>query len=384
MKKIGIATPFKVPNYGTKLQAYAISTYISSVYDGEVEILNYNPSSDRRISTVFRKAFSIKRNIARIKRILNKQAVEKSADPVLIQKRKASINAFDNLYQLSKPINGFQMLQEKSSEYDCIICGSDQIWLPGNLQDKYYTLEFCRNKDVKKGSYAASLGVETLTEKEKKAYAGFLSKLDFISVREDIGRDLLQSFFKAKPITWVCDPTFLLDKENWVQLEQKPSILDEDESGYIFCYFLGTDESPRITVSEYAKEHGLKVLTVANFKGYCEADTSLTDYQLYDLSVNEFLYLIHHANLVCTDSMHATIFSIIFENQFVTFERFKKDDANSRNSRIYSLLSVMGLEKRLIEGNATIPDENIDYFLVKPKREAHINASKQFISREIL
>jgi hypothetical protein len=384
MEKIGIATPFKVPNYGTKLQAYAISTYMSSVCDGEVEILNYNPSSDRRMSTVLRKAFSLKKNIARIKRILNKQAVEKSADPALIQKRKASINSFDSLYHLSKPINGFQMLQEKSGEYDCLICGSDQIWLPGNLQDKYYTLEFCEKRGVKKGSYAASLGVETLTEKEKKAYSGFLSKLDFISVREDIGRDLLQSFFKAKPITWVCDPTFLLDKEDWEKLEQKPPILDEVESGYIFCYFLGTDESARITVSEYAKKQGLKILTVANFKGYCEADTSLTDIQLYDLSVNEFLYLIHHANLVCTDSMHATIFSIIFENQFVTFERFKKDDTNSRNSRIYSLLSVMGLEKRLIEGNATIPDESIDFVKVKPKRDVHINASKQFISREIL
>ena len=383
MKKIGIATPFKVPNYGTKLQAYAISTYISSVYDGEVEILNYNPSSDRRISTVFRKAFSIKRNIARIKRILNKQAVEKSADPVLIQKRKASINAFDNLYQLSKPINGFQMLQEKSSEYDCIICGSDQIWLPGNLQDKYYTLEFCRN-NVKRGSYAASLGVDSLNDKEKKAYSTFLSKLDFISVREDIGRDLLQSFFKTQPISWVCDPTFLLDKEDWEQLEQEPPVLNEVKSGYIFCYFLGTNEAPRITVSEYAKKHGLKILSVTYFKGYCEADTRLTDYQLYDLSVNEFLYLIHHANLVCTDSMHATIFSTIFENQFATFERFKREDSNSRNSRIYSLLSVMGLERRLIGEEATIPEESIDYSQVKPKREAHINASKQFISREIL
>ena len=55
---------------------------------------------------------------------------------------------------------------------------------------------------VKKGSYTASLGVKVLSEKQKK--------LDFISVREDIGRDLLKSFFNEKEITWLCDPTFLL------------------------------------------------------------------------------------------------------------------------------------------------------------------------------
>lgn len=384
MKRIGIVTPYKVPNYGTKLQAYAISTYLKSVNDGEVEIINYNPSNDRRIKTIVRKTFSLKRNIARLKKIATKRVVNQSINPSLMKRRNESINQFDGLLRLSSPVNGYRALQKKSNEYDCLVCGSDQIWLPGNLKDRYYTLEFCKNKEVRKGSYAASLGVELLNKQEKRKYSKFLRNLDFISVRENVARDILASFFSAKPVEWVCDPTFLLSKEEWGKLEVKPSVVESLDSGYIFCYFLGTDETHRIAVSDYAKKNGLKILTVANFRGYCQADTTLTDYQLYDLSVNEFLYLIHHADLVCTDSMHATIFSIIFENQFVTFERFKKEDAGSRNSRIYSLLSVMGVEKRLIVDNGVIPESKIDYSQIAERKKEHISMSKEFIAKEVL
>ena len=384
MKKIGIVTPFRVPNYGTKLQAYAISNYVASISAESVEIINYNPSRDRRFVTLIRKIFSVKLNIARLRKLLNKRKIERFVDPAMLKKRNLSINSFDKLYVLSKPISSFAGLQQASKEYGCLICGSDQIWLPGNLRDRYYTLEFNSDSEVKKGSYAASLGVERIDEKYKNAYKVFLSKLDFISVRESVGKELLENICSNKSISWVCDPTFLLSKDQWLSLEQKPEIIDNIGAKYIFCYFLGTDETPRKTVYEYAKKKGLKILSVANFKGFCKADVTLTDVQLYDLTVNEFLYLINHAELVCTDSMHATIFSIIFENNFATFERFNKKDTDSRNSRIYSLLNVMGLESRLVESDASVPGGGIDYSAVRSRKNAYIEKSKIFVKKEIL
>lgn len=384
MKKIGIVTPFKVPNYGTKLQAYAISNYITSISAESVEIINYNPSRDKRFITLIRKIFSVKLNVARLRKLLNKRKIESFVDSSMLKKRNMSINAFDKLYVLSKPISSFAGLQQASKEYGCLICGSDQIWLPGNLRDKYYTLEFNSDSEVKKGSYAASLGVEKIDEKYKNAYKVFLSKLDFISVRESVGKALLENICSNKSISWVCDPTFLLSKDQWLSLEQKPEIIDNIGAKYIFCYFLGTDETPRKTVYEYAKKNGFKILSVANFKGFCKADVTMTDVQLYDLTVNEFLYLINHAELVCTDSMHATIFSIIFENNFATFERFNKKDTDSRNSRIYSLLNIMGLESRLVESDASVPGGGIDYNVVRSRKNAYIEKSKIFIEKEIL
>lgn len=382
MKKIGIATPFRVANYGTKLQAYAISKYLKTVSGKETEIINFSPSDDHRLHVILRKAFSVKRNIARVNSIMQKKSINKIVEKKKQVDRIKSINAFDSLLPLGEKICSWDDLKKASLQYECVVCGSDQIWLPDNLKDHYYTLEFCTDK-TKKGSYAASLGVERLNKTQQNAYKRFLNKLDFISVRENTAKDLLSSFYKEKKISWVCDPTFLLTKQQWEVLEHRPSFLHDLSKKYIFCYFLGTDENHRRVVYDYAKEHGLLVFSVANFKGLCDADLYLTDLQLYNLSVNEFLYLINHAEMVCTDSMHATIFSIIFETNFITFERFKRDDSNSRNSRIYSLLSVMGLESRLFSGG-NIPEKTIDFNKVALARVKYVNYSKKYIKEEII
>ena len=382
MNKIGIASPYRVANYGTKLQAYAISEYIKNITGKETEIINFAPSDDHRIQVILRKVFSCKRNIARIKKIVMNKKNKKNDISRKQLERVRAINKFDDMLPLGEKIKNWNELKESSKQYDCVICGSDQIWLPDNLKDRYYTLEFC-DDDVKKGSYAASLGVEVLNNRQKKKYAKFLNKLDFISVRENIGRDLLKSFYNKKDVTWVCDPTLLLTKKQWSDVEERPKVLDSISGDYVFCYFLGTNEEHRQVVYKYAKEKKLKILSIANFKGICESDTKLSDFQLYNLTVNEFLYLIHHSTMVCTDSMHATIFSIIFETNFITFERFKNSDSDSRNSRIYSLLKVMKLEDRLYKGEKIL-EKQIDYDENIDTREKYINYSKDYIMKEIV
>ena len=52
-----------------------------------------------------------------------------------------------------------------------------------------------------------------------------------------------------------------------------------------------------------------------------------------------------------TDSFHATIFSWIFKRNFTVFERFNSSDIQNQNSRIYTLLRILGCEGRLYGGN---------------------------------
>lgn len=80
MTRIGIATPFRVANYGTKLQAYAISEYLRIASGGEVEIINFSPSDDHRLHVLLRKSFSLKRNKARFHKLLSKRDVNKTVD----------------------------------------------------------------------------------------------------------------------------------------------------------------------------------------------------------------------------------------------------------------------------------------------------------------
>lgn len=57
--------------------------------------------------------------------------------------------------------------------------------------------------------------------------------------------------------------------------------------------------------------------------------------------------LIQHAELVCTDSFHATAISINLSIDFIEFLRFNNDDNKSQNSRIYDLLEHYQLQERI-------------------------------------
>lgn len=383
MKKIGIVTPFRIANYGTKLQAYALETYLNNKYDVAAEIICYQPNYDKRISTILRKLFSVERNIGRIKNFIYRYKIKSITKSDVLSIRNTAINSFNSNLLFSKRVNSYAELKKFSKNYDCIICGSDQIWIPDNIYYGYYTLAFV-SKNIYKGSYAASLGINSLTKKQKKQYKKFISELDFISVREESGRELLKEFYTEKTVTWVCDPTFLIESSEWRKFENRPEILKNVCSEYIFCYFIGGNEVHRKIVYEYARENNLKILTIANFRTYCRFDTELTDIQLYNLSVNEFLYLIDNAKLVCTDSMHATIFSTILETNFWTFERFNNSDKDSRNSRIYSLLNVLGLTDRLVKDNGKIGSTCIDFTQVEKKKKAYIDISQKFIDSFIM
>lgn len=66
-------------------------------------------------------------------------------------------------------------------------------------------------------------------------------------------------------------------------------------------------------------------------------------FELYFAGVEEFLGLIKNAKLVCTDSFHATVFSIILNTPFLVFMREQIASGVDMNSRIESLLMMTNL-----------------------------------------
>ena len=77
---------------------------------------------------------------------------------------------------------------------------------------------------------------------------------------------------------------------------------------------------------------------------------------------SEFLYLIDNATLIFTDSFHATVFSIIFEKNFVNVlppKTFK---------RITDLAEMLKLNDRILneptENDLQLLEKNIDYMKV--------------------
>lgn len=96
---------------------------------------------------------------------------------------------------------------------------------------------------------------------------------------------------------------------------------------------------------EYAEKHGYAVLGHSAKSGDSEWMTLLNG----RIGPGEFLWLICHAAAVFTDSYHGTIFSMIYGRDYLTFERFRNDDALCQNSRIYQLAETFGTADRIVD-----------------------------------
>lgn len=118
---------------------------------------------------------------------------------------------------LSKPFVGWEDLKKRTAnEYDAFLCGSDQLWLPGNLGSHFYTLEFAPENKTKI-AYATSFGVSQIPWYQKKRTAAYLNRFQSLSTRELKGGQIIRDL-TGKEVQVVCDPTLLLDVSEWEKI----------------------------------------------------------------------------------------------------------------------------------------------------------------------
>lgn len=369
LNKIGILTFHKSINYGSVLQAWAIQTLlIEKGYD--VSVIDYQPSVYKEMYDIMR--FDTPKEF--IKSILSKLPIA-----YYLKKQKKTFENFRNrkmhLSSYSLTIESdYNVLQNK---YDCIVCGSDQIWnIRAKDCDPIFFLPIAHEK-VKKITYAVSINDTDFTEKvANEKLKGLIRDFDYISVREESGRKKLQDFINYKNAVFCdLDPTLLHDKKIY-NLITSPRIIGEK---YIFLYNVW----PNDEVFEAAKKishilklpvytafmaRGVRVLIKVLKKGVkviCN-----------NTSPEDFLSLIKYAEYVVTDSFHGTAFSIVFEKKFVCINVACKND-----ERICNVLKILDLEERYIsKENIELFDYTgkINYTIVTQKR---LEAANESINR---
>lgn len=79
---------------------------------------------------------------------------------------------------------------------------------------------------------------------------------------------------------------------------------------------------------------------------FVERDMSFGDDQRFDVSPVDFLNLIRGAKYIVTDSFHGSVFSILNHKSFLTVNRYSDSLRKSKNTRIDSLFSLLGVEDR--------------------------------------
>lgn len=369
---IGILTlPFN-NNYGGYLQCYALMTFLKkSGHNPELIYRRHN-----RRSAFWTIEHSLK-NIVKylvgrpIPCIIPNQEKE-------LRYRGAKMMPFvdNNIFPKTSPLYSDKSFYKAiEGKYDAIIVGSDQVWRPNygpNVTN--YFLANLHDDHVLRISYSASFGSDTpvFTDAEKKVCGAAIEKFDYVSLREDSGVNIFNSFgWKTKRTpSVVLDPTFIINKSEYLNHIAGTTSLAK---GKAFCYVL--DKSP------FVRSFIKKISTNRNLEEYNIIDTDVwTRYDYIMPSVEDWLSGIRDADLVITDSFHGMVFSIIFNKEFVVFGNERRGKA-----RFLSLLAKFGLEDRFIDINTheDMPNSMIDWVDVNQKLTQLKDESVQFLKKSL-
>lgn len=277
MKKIAKLTWLHNGNYGSILQAYALSHFLQE-HGYEVVDIDYSASMKTKLINWWKN----KNSPGLFLKKLEARKWKKKVDANLIQKRNELFDKFrTNELNLSKRCSTIEEIKQETNKFDVVICGSDQIWSPALLNPVYY-LDMVSDKK-KKIAYAPSFGVLEMTEKKRKQIIGYLKRIDYISVREYQGQELVKKLI-GKEVPVLVDPTMLLPQNHWKRFSNN-KVLDKP---YLFVYLLTPNEKYINMVKQIAEQKNLDVVIVPTGKG--PFDTGFIE--LFDIGPTEWISLI--------------------------------------------------------------------------------------------
>ena len=330
MQKLAIITLYDDENFGNKLQNFAVQTYFQSIgfcvttvrYKIKVKPVgtDFNPIKILKIFAHF-----ILQNLG-----FEKDKVKREK---FLDKRRLYIKGFSEEYLCTtSPINYRHLPSDLATQFDYFVTGSDQVW-HGWKNDRheleYFFLMFA--EPSKRLTIAPSFGFDEFSKKYLKTYKKGLEGFEYLSVREERGAELIKEL-TGKEATALLDPTMLIDTSEWLKILRKPSQYIDDK--YIFVYALGGFKGEvKEKTYKLADDLGLQVIDIMDID---------SDYYIHTRP-DEFLYWVHNARLVVTDSFHAAVFSILFNRPFIVTER---SDVKGMGSRLDTLFNKLGISDR--------------------------------------
>ncbi|WP_394922839.1 polysaccharide pyruvyl transferase family protein [uncultured Robinsoniella sp.] len=374
MAKIGVVTLHNSINYGGVLQAVALNECLKKQAH-EVVFLNYQKEWPVFNSPIKYRKLRIhyygNQGVLTKFRILGGMAKTALSNIYYIERKRKhdGFQKFVNKYLAVTPqYNSMEELKENYPDCDFYITGSDQVWnnyYTMNRFDEAYFLGFVDDGN-KKIAYGASIG-GARDDAYVKEIISLIKDFKAISVRE---KSLEEQMIRlgASLAGTVLDPTLLLTAKDWMQFEKTVDINEP----FILMYGLEQSDGLDQIVQNLHQKYNICIVDIfpglTKIKGikYCDKVCS----------PGEFLWYARNASYIVTNSFHGTVFSIIFEKDFLTIAR------SYQESRMVDLLSSLGLSKRLWEQNkSSFFDELdvIDYGVVKKRLKCYQKESLQFL-----
>lgn len=365
---------WKINNYGTALQAFALVKFINECCTINCSLLNYSFPEKKLLVQVNRNNLidyfhKIKNRIyIDLKEKKNKKYVLYYYKSIERQNQR-----FYNFYQ-SIPHDNVKVCFDNKlyfdNKYNRIIVGSDQVWSPKYFCDTYF-LDFIPKS--KRYSYAPSLGVSKLSNQEKMYLHEKVQDFQAVSVRERIGQKMLKELLADKDVTCVVDPTLLFDEKEWDRLLD---VCDSKCEDYLLVYTLSTSKWYKSIIEKCKNTMNIKEVK------YLTSNDNLFFYHsnpfiITDAGPREFVQLVRNAKFVVTDSFHGLCFSIIYKKQFVCLDRFG-NKRGEENSRIISLLESLELQDAFCS-RRNFSIKEINYFFVSSLLNSMVERSKNYL-----
>ena len=288
--KVALITLHAIKNYGSVLQTLATQE-IFKEYGCDVKLINYirEDSLDKNLLHTW----------------CGSNPVKQIAMLPTLMKWKSVFNKFiTQHFDLTEHVYTYpEDFRKYPIDADIFCTGSDQVWNTGWNGGiiKSLFLDFVPDEKFR-FAYAASFGKKTLAENEVKETKELIAKYNFISVREDYAKTMLQDYYGYKNAVHVVDPTLAYDGNFWRKYAPKSKI----KGDYILIYNLNRSKEFDDYAIELSKRTGLPIYFLCRrYDQFVRPGKSILVPEVF-----EFITLIDNAKYVLTDSFHATAFSL--------------------------------------------------------------------------
>ncbi len=338
MKTVCQITMFRVFNYGSALQTYALSTAIERLLGHRCLTIDYVGQAGTLYKPPRKPIAFVRWAIGRL---------------IYLRRNRAYAKFLRQELHLTRPYQSFAEMVDDPPKADVYVTGSDQTFNPQwSGADPSYFLGFVpteRRRTVRKIAYASSFAVSALPPELQERYRAALLDYDALSVREESGIALIRDL-TGQAATWCCDPTLLLDRAQWAALAQKarrrpkrPYLLV-----YIMAYMVNPYPQADCVVDSVAQALGLDVIYLNGRKQDLGKPHSTVN---KSASPAEFVDLFLNASFIITSSFHGAVFALHSGKPFMAFV----EGDPTKDSRLRALLKRVGAERHAVP--VPIPDD---------------------------
>ena len=361
VKRAAVFTLYGEGNYGNKLQNYAVYVYLQK--------LGYKAVTQAPVQSHSMKAFLKRAFICLLVNVLPFTLVQRLfAKKLPYWVRNVRFRHFTKEYIPTQTVDvtSPKKLQALAEDYDVFVTGSDQVWNPFFLENETdYNCMFLRFAPRKKRiCFSPSIGVSTIPQAWQEKFRQGFNGFEKLCVREQSAADMIEEL-TGRRADVLADPTLLLSAAEWEVIE-KP--IKQLQKPYVLQYFLGNQSDEMQKAMQAFWSDGAEAIDLMNPQSpyYCLCGPS------------EFLYLIRHAEMVCTDSFHACVFSILFHKPFMVFGR--QDENADMSARITTLLQLFEADTSAVGTRVIqIPEKQVEAALARERQKVRdfLSASLQ-------